>query len=73
LEPRVYVCSLKDPTECYHKDLKDRDIYIGLIFMLTFLVLNGVVIINLVIAILATVYSSFSKNTRGLYYDTLIA
>ena len=40
--------------------------------MLTFLVINGVVIINLVIAILATVYSTFSKNTRGLYYDTLI-
>ena len=40
--------------------------------MLTFLVINGVVIINLVIAILATVYSTFSKNTRGIYYDTLI-
>jgi len=40
--------------------------------MIVFLVLNIVVIINLVIAILATTYNEYSLFSRGLYYDTLI-
>lgn len=41
--------------------------------MLSFLVLNMIVIMNLVIAILATIYEEYSSFKRGLFYDTLIA
>lgn len=40
--------------------------------MLSYLLLNLVIVINLVVAILATTYSEYSEYTRGLYYDTLI-
>lgn len=37
-----------------------------------FLVFNIVVILNLVIAILATTYNDYSQFERGLFFDTLI-
>jgi hypothetical protein len=40
--------------------------------MVIFLILNIVVILNLVIAILATTYNDYSQFERGLFYDTLI-
>ena len=40
--------------------------------MIIFLLLNIVVILNLVIAILATTYNDYSQFERGLFYDTLI-
>jgi hypothetical protein len=40
--------------------------------MLIYLILNLVIIINLVVAILATTYNEYSTFQRGLYYDTLI-
>lgn len=41
--------------------------------MIVFWILNLIIIMNLVIAILATIYEEYSSFKRGLFYDTLIA
>lgn len=43
-----------------------------MIYLVTFLILNLIIILNLVIAILATTYEEYSGYKRGLYYDTLV-
>lgn len=74
LEARAYVCEpWYDAANCYSVDKLELDMNIGLIYMLCFLVLNMIVIMNLVIAILATIYEEYSSFKRGLFYDTLIA
>jgi hypothetical protein len=40
--------------------------------MASFLILNFVIILNLVIAILSTTYEQYSEYKRGLYYDSQI-
>lgn len=70
LLPRLYSCEKDD---CYSIERPESDQYIGLAYMIMFLILNIVVIINLVIAILATTYSEFSEFDRGLFYDTMIS
>jgi hypothetical protein len=72
LLPRKYSCEDGDITNCYYKPRPFYDQYIGLVFMLIYLILNLVIIINLVVAILATTYNEYSEFQRGLYYDTLI-
>lgn len=72
LNPRVYSCQAGSTTTCYEKPRPFYDQYIGLFFMLIYVVLNLVIIINLVVAILSTTYSDYSEYQRGLYYDTLI-
>lgn len=41
--------------------------------MAIFLVINGVIILNLVIAILSTTYEEYVAYKRGLYYDNIVA
>ena len=73
LTPRVYVCDPPKSYNCYSVPKIEIDKYLGLLYMLIFLVLNMVILLNLVIAILATVYNEYSQFKRGLYFDTLIA
>jgi hypothetical protein len=74
LDARAYVCEpWYDAGNCYSVNKLELDKNIGLIYMLSFLVLNMIVIMNLVIAILATIYEEYSSFKRGLFYDTLIA
>jgi hypothetical protein len=40
--------------------------------MATFLILNFVIILNLVIAILSDTFATYSAYKRGLYYDSQI-
>jgi hypothetical protein len=60
LDPRKYSCDITNSNNCYYKARPFFDQYIGLIFMLIFLILNLVIIINLVVAILATTYNEYS-------------
>ena len=71
LEPRVYSCN-ENQSACFSRPFLAFDMYTGLIYMLIFLILNIVIIMNLVIAILSTTYSQYSNYARGLYYDTII-
>ena len=74
LQARSYTCDpWYDATNCYSVDKLEIDKNIGLIYMLCFLILNMIIIMNLVIAILATIYEEYSSFKRGLFYDTLIA
>lgn len=52
--------------------LKDRDIYMGKVFLLIFQVFNAVILLNFVIAVLSATYSELQPQSLGLYYDTLI-
>jgi hypothetical protein len=61
---KKYSCSdgsLTAINDCYNANRTVTDSYLGQIYMLLFLVLNIVVIINLVIAILATTYNEYSE------------
>lgn len=58
--------------DCFTAQKEVVDAYLGQCFMLFFLIFNIVVILNLVIAILATTYNEFSEFERGLFFDTLI-
>ena len=58
--------------DCVVADIQEIDTYIGTTFMVLYLILQIVVILNLVIAILATTYNEYSAFERGLFYDTLI-
>lgn len=69
---RKYSCAEGSTTDCFYRERGEFDKNTGRVFMASFLILNMVVIINLVIAILATTYNEFSTYERGLYYDTLI-
>ena len=44
----------------------------GQAFILTFMLFNLIVLLNLVIAILAGTYSELTSYSLGLYYDSLI-
>ena len=44
----------------------------GKIFIFVFLSLNMVLLLNLVIAILSTIYAFYEDKSRGLYYEVLV-
>ena len=67
------MCDPPKSYNCYSVSKPEIDKNLGLLYMLIFLVLNMVILLNLVIAILATVYNEYSSFKRGLFYDTLIA
>lgn len=61
---KKYICSdgtITAVNDCYSAKKLEHDAYLGQTFMLIFLVLNIVVILNLVIAILATTYNEYSE------------
>ena len=49
------------------------DRQVGLIYTSVFLIINGVIILNLIIAILASTYEEYVQFKRGLYYDNIVA
>ena len=44
-----------------------------MVYTALFLIINGVIVLNLVIAILATTYEEYIGFKRGLYYDNIVA
>jgi hypothetical protein len=52
--------------------LPNSDTYAGYIYLGVFLIFNGVIVINLVVAILSNIFSNFAAYGRGLYNDMLI-
>ena len=49
------------------------DCLVGKTWMLVFLALNMVLLLNLIIAILSTTYGIFEDKKKGLYYEVLVA
>jgi hypothetical protein len=46
--------------------------HIGGVYLVLYSVFNIVIILNLVIAILASTYNQYNQYKRGLFYDTLV-
>ena len=46
--------------------------YVGIIYHNLFLLINGILLLNLVIAILSSVYETYKGIASGLYYNVLI-
>ena len=52
--------------------LAERTCYSGMIFMFFLLSVNMVLILNLIIAILSSIYEFFKDKRLGLYYEVLV-
>ena len=50
----------------------ETELSIGRAFLLIFQIFNVVLMLNLVIALLASTYSNLSQYSLGLYYDSLV-
>ena len=50
----------------------ENELSIGRAFLLIFQIFNVVLMLNLVIALLASTYSNLSQYSLGLYYDSLV-
>ena len=51
----------------------ERTCYSGMIFMFFLLSVNMVLILNLIIAILSSIYEFFKDKRLGLYYEVLVS
>merc|ERR1740117_637792 len=46
--------------------------WIGEVFTVVFIIINGIMLLNLIIAIMTDTYVELRKNSHGLYYDGII-